>query len=62
MKVFLYALGVIGFLIALTWFVFPIAYMERCKPDVPFLVLIFAAVGYYGYGVFMYRTYKDRVI
>lgn len=62
MRYLLIILGIIALLIALLWAISPIIYIEKTDKEIPFLVGVFAAGGYYGWGILMYRSYKDKVI
>lgn len=62
MKYLLSFLGIVALIIALLWATFPIIYIEKTDKEIPFIVAVFAAGGYYGWGILMYRSYKDKVI
>lgn len=57
-----YLLGAIAFSIALIWFAAPIIYFERTNYKTPFVVGVFAWIGYYWSGFTLYKLHKKRVV
>jgi len=56
-------LVIVGFLIGIVWFIYPIVVMEdhSLKEWQENLIGLFAIGGYYAFGVFLWKTHGDRI-
>ncbi len=58
---FVYTIVFIGGIIAIVWLVYPIVVVESPKKWHNDFIDLFAAIGYYSTGVFLYKTHRERV-